>query len=111
MTRTDVALNIVEIRKPEIDAKLVAENVAQQLVRRVAFRGAMKRAVQRAMRLGAPGTRVNCGVTLGRGQEARSEWCRHGWVAPPSTRPREATRPGRDTTTLTNRLVEGCGTN
>jgi small subunit ribosomal protein S3 len=61
MTGTDVALNIVEIRKPEIDAKLVAENIAQQLERRVAFRRAMKRAVQSAMRLGAYGT---CGVKV-----------------------------------------------
>lgn len=65
MTRTDVALNIVEIRKPEIDAKLVAENIAQQLERRVAFRRAMKRAVQSAMRLGAQGIRITCGGRLG----------------------------------------------
>src|SRR5690606_20926885 len=56
----DVALNIVEVRKPEIDARLVAENIAQQLERRVAFRRAMKRAVQNAMRLGAEGIRINC---------------------------------------------------
>ena len=62
----EVALNIVEIRKPEIDATLVAENIAQQLERRVAFRRAMKRAVQSAMRLGAGGTRINCSGRLGR---------------------------------------------
>jgi small subunit ribosomal protein S3 len=59
MTKSEVHLNIVEIRKPEIDAKLVAENIAQQLERRVAFRRAMKRAVQSAMRLGAEGIRIN----------------------------------------------------
>ena len=61
MAKSDVSLNIVEIRKPEIDATLVAENIAQQLERRVAFRRAMKRAVQSAMRLGAQGIRINCG--------------------------------------------------
>ena len=60
MAGAEVALNIVEIRKPEIDATLVAENIAQQLERRVAFRRAMKRAVQSAMRLGAQGIRINC---------------------------------------------------
>jgi small subunit ribosomal protein S3 len=65
MTNGDLHLNIVEIRKPEIDAKLVAENISQQLVRRVAFRRAMKRAVQSAMRLGALGIRINCGGRLG----------------------------------------------
>ena len=65
MTGSEVHLNIVEIRKPEIDAKLVAENIASQLERRVAFRRAMKRAVQNAMRLGAQGIRINCGGRLG----------------------------------------------
>ena len=65
MTASDVHLNIVEIRKPEIDAMLVAENIASQLERRVAFRRAMKRAVQSAMRLGAEGIRINCGGRLG----------------------------------------------
>ena len=65
MTDSEVHLNIVEIRKPEIDAKLVAENVAQQLERRVAFRRAMKRAVQSAVRFGAEGIRINCGGRLG----------------------------------------------
>src|SRR4029078_13585308 len=59
MTKSDLRLNIVEIRKPELDAKLVAENVSQQLERRVSFRRAMKRAVQSAMRLGAGGIRIN----------------------------------------------------
>ena len=61
----EVSLNIMEIRKPEIDAKLVAENIAQQLERRVAFRRAMKRSVQSAMRLGAAGVRINCAGRLG----------------------------------------------
>ena len=73
-------LNIVEIRKPEIDAKLVAENIAQQLERRVAFRRAMKRAVQSAMRLGAQGIRINCAGRLGGAEIARMEWYREGRV-------------------------------
>src|SRR6201985_2677974 len=80
MTGGEVALNIVEIRKPEIDAKLVAENIAQQLARRVAFRRAMKRAVQSAMRLGAQGIRINCGGRLGGAEIARVEWYREGRV-------------------------------
>ncbi len=80
MTGSDVQLNIVEIRKPEIDAKLVAENISQQLVRRVAFRRAMKRAVQSAMRLGAQGIRINCGGRLGGAEIARMEWYREGRV-------------------------------
>ena len=73
-------LNIVEIRKPEIDAKLVADNIAQQLERRVAFRRVMKRAVQSAMRLGAQGIRINCGGRLGGAEIARVEWYREGRV-------------------------------
>ena len=80
MTNSEVHLNIVEIRKPEIDAKLVAENIAQQLERRVAFRRAMKRAVQSAMRLGADGIRINCGGRLGGAEIARTEWYREGRV-------------------------------
>ncbi|MEC7489163.1 MAG: 30S ribosomal protein S3 [Pseudomonadota bacterium] len=80
MTGSEVHLNIVEIRKPEIDAKLVAENIAQQLERRVAFRRAMKRAVQSAMRLGAEGIRINCAGRLGGAEIARSEWYREGRV-------------------------------
>jgi len=80
MTGSDVSLNIVEIRKPEIDAKLVAENIAQQLERRVAFRRAMKRAVQSAIRLGAQGIRINCGGRLGGAEIARTEWYREGRV-------------------------------
>jgi len=80
MTGSEVHLNIVEIRKPEIDATLVAENIAQQLERRVAFRRAMKRAVQSAMRLGAEGIRINCGGRLGGAEIARAEWYREGRV-------------------------------
>jgi len=80
MTGGDVHLNIVEIRKPEIDAQLVAENVSQQLERRVHFRRAMKRAVQSAMRLGAQGIRINCGGRLGGAEIARTEWYREGRV-------------------------------
>jgi small subunit ribosomal protein S3 len=80
MTKSEVHLNIIEIRKPEIDAKLVAENIAQQLERRVAFRRAMKRAVQSAMRLGAQGIRINCSGRLGGAEIARIEWYREGRV-------------------------------
>jgi small subunit ribosomal protein S3 len=80
ITGSDVHLNIVEIRKPEIDAKLVAEGISQQLERRVAFRRAMKRAVQSAMRLGAEGIRINCGGRLGGAEIARVEWYREGRV-------------------------------
>ncbi|WP_027134790.1 30S ribosomal protein S3 [Geminicoccus roseus] len=76
----DVHLNIVEVRKPELDAKLIAESIAQQLVRRVTFRRAMKRAVQAAMRLGALGIRVHCSGRLGGAEIARSEWYREGRV-------------------------------
>jgi len=80
MTSSEVHLNIVEIRKPEIDSRLVAENIAQQLERRVAFRRAMKRAVQSAMRLGAQGIRINCAGRLGGAEIARVEWYREGRV-------------------------------
>ena len=73
-------INIVEVRKPEIDATLVAESIAQQLERRVAFRRAMKRAVQSAMRLGAEGIRINCSGRLGGAEIARMEWYREGRV-------------------------------
>jgi len=80
LTSSEVHLNIVEVRKPEIEAQLVAENVAQQLERRVAFRRAMKRAVQSAMRLGAEGIRINAGGRLGGAEIARTEWYREGRV-------------------------------
>jgi len=80
MTGNDVHLNIVEIRKPEIDARLVAENIAQQLERRVAFRRAMKRAVQSAMRAGAEGIRIQCAGRLGGAEIARTEGYNEGRV-------------------------------
>ncbi len=80
MTKAEVSLNIVEIRKPEIDAKLVAQGVADQLERRIAFRRAMKRAVQSALRLGAEGIRINCSGRLGGAEIARMEWYREGRV-------------------------------
>jgi small subunit ribosomal protein S3 len=80
MTGSDVHLNIVEIRKPEIDAQLVAENIATQLERRVSSRRAMKRAVQSAMRLGAEGIRINCSGRLGGAEIARMVWYREGRV-------------------------------
>jgi small subunit ribosomal protein S3 len=80
MAKAEVSLNIMEIRKPEIDATLVAENIAQQLERRVAFRRAMKRAVQSAMRLGAQGIKITCGGRLGGAEIARVEWYREGRV-------------------------------
>ena len=79
-TGNEVNLNIIEVRKPELDAKLVAEGIAQQLERRVAFRRAMKRAVQAALRLGALGVRVNCSGRLGGAEIARTEWYREGRV-------------------------------
>ena len=77
---SDVALNIVEIRKPEVDAQLVAEGVCQQLERRVSFRRAMKRAVQGALRMGAEGIRINVSGRLGGADIARTEWYREGRV-------------------------------
>ena len=80
MTDSEISLNIVEIRKPEVDAKLVAQGIADQLERRVAFRRAMKRAVQSAMRLGAEGIRINSAGRLGGAEIARTEWYREGRV-------------------------------
>jgi small subunit ribosomal protein S3 len=80
MTDSEVSLNIVEIRKPDIDAKLVAAGIADQLERRIAFRRAMKRAVQSALRGGALGIRINCGGRLGGAEIARMEWYREGRV-------------------------------
>ena len=80
MTDSEISLNIVEIRKPEVDSRLVAQGIADQLERRVAFRRAMKRAVQSAMRLGAEGIRINCAGRLGGAEIARTEWYREGRV-------------------------------
>jgi len=76
----DVSLNIIEVRKPEIDAQLAAEGVAQQLEKRVSFRRAMKRAVQNAQRFGAQGIRINVSGRLGGADIARTEWYREGRV-------------------------------
>jgi len=80
LTASELHLNIVEVRKPELDAQLAAESVAQQLERRVSFRRAMKRAVQNAMRMGALGIRINVGGRLGGAEIARTEWYREGRV-------------------------------
>ena len=80
ITKSEVIINILEVRKPEIDAQLVAENVAQQLERRIAFRRARKKCVITAMKFGAKGIRVNCGGRLGGAEMARSEWYREGRV-------------------------------
>ncbi len=80
MTDSELHLNIVEVRKPELDAQLVGESIAQQLERRVSFRRAMKRAVQNAMRMGAQGIRVNVAGRLGGAEIARTEWYREGRV-------------------------------
>ncbi len=79
-TGKEVFLNVREIKRPELDAQLVAENIASQIKRRVAFRRAMKRAVTAAMKLGAEGIRVSCGGRLGGAEIARSEWYREGRV-------------------------------
>ncbi len=76
----DVRINIAEIRKPELDAQLVAEGIAQQLERRVMFRRAMKRAVTNTMRLGAQGVKIKVGGRLNGAEIARSEWYREGRV-------------------------------
>jgi small subunit ribosomal protein S3 len=76
----EASINIVEVKKPEIDAKLVAESIAQQLEKRIAFRKAAKRAVQTAMRMGAKGIRVNVSGRLGGAEIARMEWYREGQV-------------------------------
>ena len=79
-TTAEVSLNIVEIRKPEVDAKLVAQGIADHLIRRIAFRRAMKRAMQSAMRLGAEGIKITCGGRLGGAEIARVESYREGRV-------------------------------
>lgn len=80
LTTREVLIDIQEVRKPEIDAQLVAENVANQLERRVAFRRAMKRAVQSSLRFGALGIKVICAGRLGGAEIARTEWYREGRV-------------------------------
>ena len=80
LTKSELHLNIVEVRKPELDAALVGESIAQQLERRVSFRRAMKRAVQNAMRMGALGIRVNVAGRLGGAEIARTEYYHEGSV-------------------------------
>jgi len=80
LTTSEVHIRVVDIRKPEINARLVAANIAQQLEKRVAFRRAMKRAMQAAMRIGVEGIRINCSGRLGGAEIARLEWSREGRV-------------------------------
>ena len=80
ITDKEVLINIIEVKKPELDAQLVAENIALQLIRRVAFRRAIKRSVQTALKLGAIGIKVSCAGRLGGAEIARSEWYREGKV-------------------------------
>ena len=96
LTNSELHLNIIEVRKPEIDAALVAESIALQMERRVSFRRAMKRAVQNAMRMGALGIRVDIAGRLGGAEIARTEWYSEGRV------PRHTLRADID-----NALAEG----
>jgi small subunit ribosomal protein S3 len=80
VSKSEIIINILEVRKPEVDAQLVAENVALQLERRVAFRRAMKKCVISSLKFGAKGIRVNCAGRLGGAEMARSEWYREGRV-------------------------------
>ena len=80
ISSTEVSLNIKEVKKPELNAYLVAENIAQQLVKRIAFRKTMKRAIQSALRLGAKGIRVSVSGRLAGNEIARTEWLREGSV-------------------------------
>lgn len=80
MVGSDVQVNIHEVRKPELDAQLVAENIAMQLERRIAFRRAMKKAVQSALKFGAPGIKIMCAGRLAGSEIARTEWYREGQV-------------------------------
>ena len=80
LTQREVYLNIIEVRRPDLDAQLVGENVALQLERRVAFRRAMKESVSRAMRMGAQGIKIQCAGRLGGTEIARTEWYREGRV-------------------------------
>lgn len=80
LTDKEVFINIIEVKRPEIDAQLVAENVALQLIRRVAFRRAIKRSVSTALKMGALGIKISCAGRLGGAEIARSEWYREGKV-------------------------------
>ena len=80
ITASDVNVNIKEIKKPELNSNLVAENIAQQLVKRIAYRRAMKRAMQSCLRLGAKGIKVSISGRLGGNEIARTEWLREGSI-------------------------------
>jgi small subunit ribosomal protein S3 len=80
ITSCEIHLNIIEVKRPEVDAVLIAENIAQQLEKRVSFRRALKRAIQTAMKMGAKGIRINCSGRLGGAEIARMEWYREGRV-------------------------------
>lgn len=80
LTESEIFLNIQEVRKPELDAQLVAENVALQLERRVAFRRAMKKSVTSALKFGAKGIKITCSGRLGGAEMSRTEWYREGRV-------------------------------
>lgn len=80
VSQSEIIINILEVRKPEVDAQLVAENVALQLERRIAFRRAMKKCVTSSLKFGAKGVRINCAGRLGGAEMARSEWYREGRV-------------------------------
>ena len=80
LVKREILIDIQEVRKPEVDAQLVAENVAQQLIRRVAFRRAMKKAVSLALKFGAQGIKIHCAGRLGGAEMARREWYREGRV-------------------------------
>ncbi len=80
MTDKDIFINIIEVRKPEVEAQLVAENIAGQLLRRVAFRRALKRSVASALRFGAEGIKVMCSGRLNGAEMSRREWYREGRV-------------------------------
>jgi small subunit ribosomal protein S3 len=80
LTESEIRINIIEVRKPEIDAQLVATNITNQLEKRVSFRRAMKKAVQNCLKMGAEGIRVNCSGRLGGAEIARMEWYREGRV-------------------------------
>jgi small subunit ribosomal protein S3 len=80
VSSSEIIINILEVRKPEIDAQLVAENVALQLERRIAFRRAMRKGVNSSIKFGAKGIRVNCSGRLGGAEMARAEWYREGRV-------------------------------
>lgn len=80
VSMADVSINIVEVKKPECDAKIISDSISQQLEKRVSFRRVMKRSIQSAMRLGCKGIRINCAGRLGGAEIARMEWYREGQV-------------------------------